>query len=1254
MSPPDGTLTAPGDQAIRNVLRHAPMPMLLVRYHDGMIVRLNQRCAEMFGVTADQAIGHKARDYFVDPRQFDAIPDLIDDDGRFADMELQLRIASGHEIWALAAGQMVRHGGESCLLIGLTDITGRKKTEQALARERALYAAVQENMDQGVLVVGADGAIVTHNRRFTEFYDVPVHALARGTTYADLIRYMAGRGEFGDLSGDEAIESFGGPALRGEAQRFEAERPGGRILEVRSNPLPVGGFVRTYTDITARKQAEAELVRQIAIVDSTLENVDQGISMVDADLNAVAFNERFLELLDLPPGMFEPGDPYEKFIRFNAERREYGPGDVEEQVRTRVELARKFEPHRFERTRPDGVTIEIRGNPVATGGFVTTYTDITARKQAEAAMLSVFESAPIPMVLTRGRRGEVVKMNERAAEMLGTTPEAAVGASSVDVFVDPRRAVQLSEILREQAHVHDFEAVIKLASGAKRQILISGQVLEYEGKTSVLAGYTDITERKEAEDKVRASEARLLSILETSPIGVGISIDGKTAFLNERQREILGWEEETSIGHSTKTIYADPGRRDELLQVVRDKGFIRDAEVLLRQPGGREVWTLATLHPIEYEGKNGIISWNYDITERKRIEATMTSVFESAPIPMVLSRGPRGEVIRINQRAADLQGLTVEEAIGHSAMDYFADPEEGARLLQIARETGRVDDFEYAIRTAAGERQALAAGQVIDYEGRPALLVGYYDITERTEAQKALADQLKFTEALLDTMPNPMFVKDAERNYVRFNRAYVEMFGVDRDKVIGKTEMALTHLPLEVRATYHEEDGELLRTGGSAHTETTRTVDGEEREMIYRRAVFELGDGVVGGIVGILVDISKHKQAERDLRVATQAAEAANQAKSEFLSSMSHELRTPMNAILGFSELMVTNDDEPLSEEQAESVREIRKGGRHLLALINDVLDLAKVETGKLNLSIEDVGLAGILDECVTFTEVLAEKRGIALVDRTAGRALPAVRADHTRSKQVLLNLLSNAVKYNRENGEVILECGDTGDGFARISVTDTGHGIAAEKQSQLFQPFSRLGAEFTDVEGTGFGLSISKNLVELMGGRIGADSIEGQGSTFWIELPLAAGAATAAGQHAVDAGAAPAPTADAAGQGNLILYIEDNPANLRLMERIVGRAPGLDLLTAPSAELGIELAEAHQPAIILMDINLPGIDGFAALERMRRSQKTNHIPVVALSANAMESDIKKGRAAGFRNYLTKPIQVDEVLAAIDEALGLR
>ena len=264
--------------------------------------------------------------------------------------------------------------------------------------------------------------------------------------------------------------------------------------------------------------------------------------MVDADLNAVAFNERFLELLDFSPGMFKPSDPYAKFIRYNAERGEYGPGDIEELVRSRVELTRKFEPHRLERTRPDGVTIEIRGNPVATGGFVTTYTDITARRQAEASMVSFFEPAPIPMALTRRSNGEIIMINRRGAELSGATVEELIGRHTSTSFVNPRDAKRLVEEARATGRIEDFEAPIRTRNGREIQVLAAGQVIDYEGAPALLVGY-------------------------------------------------------------------------------------------------------------------------YDITERKQTEGAMISVFESAPIPMVLTRGRSGEVLRINQRAAELQNVTVEEAV---------------------------------------------------------------------------------------------------------------------------------------------------------------------------------------------------------------------------------------------------------------------------------------------------------------------------------------------------------------------------------------------------------------------------------------------------------------------------------------------------------------------------------------------------------------------------------------------------------------
>ncbi|WP_157268294.1 hybrid sensor histidine kinase/response regulator [Azohydromonas aeria] len=383
----------------------------------------------------------------------------------------------------------------------------------------------------------------------------------------------------------------------------------------------------------------------------------------------------------------------------------------------------------------------------------------------------------------------------------------------------------------------------------------------------------------------------------------------------------------------------------------------------------------------------------------------------------------------------------------------------------------------------------------------------------------------------------------------------------------------------------------------------------------------------------------------RELAAASEAAQQANRAKSEFLSSMSHELRTPLNAIIGFGQLLAA-DNGAQPQRLKLFTEHIVGAGRHLLTLINEILNLAQIEAGRVSLSLEPVHAAEVLAECRTMVEALATRRGITLDFPTD--CADAVMADRTRLKQVLLNLLSNAVKYNRDAGAVTVACSRQEEARLRIAVRDTGAGLRPEQLSALFQPFNRLGQEGGPQEGTGIGLVVTKRLVELMAGSIGVESTPGVGSEFWVELPLATlQAAPAPGQEALSPGLAPAP-----GELATVLCVEDNPTNLQLVEAILLARPALRLLTARDGESGVALARAHQPQVILMDNHMPGMSGHEAQALLHRDPATAHIPVIALTADAMPEAVQQGLAAGYFRYLTKPVDPAELLAAIDAALA--
>jgi signal transduction histidine kinase/CheY-like chemotaxis protein len=419
-------------------------------------------------------------------------------------------------------------------------------------------------------------------------------------------------------------------------------------------------------------------------------------------------------------------------------------------------------------------------------------------------------------------------------------------------------------------------------------------------------------------------------------------------------------------------------------------------------------------------------------------------------------------------------------------------------------------------------------------------------------------------------------------------------------------------------------------------------------EVLGRRRTYALAlvDERTSELQRALEEGSRLEAAERQAR---ELAESANQSKSEFLSRMSHELRTPLNAVVGFAQLLELDD---LTDTQREEVAQILKGGRHLLDLINEVLDISRIESGRFSVSAEPVLAAEVLGETIDLMRPLADHHKIQILGDPSCAGPSFVLADRQRLKQVLLNLSANAIKYNRSGGTVVLSCEPVADRRLRINVADTGPGIRPEHLGLLFSPFERLGAERTDIEGTGLGLPLSRRLAEAMGGTLGVATELGQGSTFWVELPRVEGPVeryqrldAPSGDEANEAAAQP-------GQRPKVLYIEDNLSNLNLVERIFSQRGQVDLIVAMQGRLGLDLAREHRPALILLDLHLPDIGGDQVLEELRDDPATRTIPVVMISADATNGQIQRLVAAGARSYLTKPIDVRELLRLIDDTLG--
>ncbi|MDP8989152.1 MAG: PAS domain S-box protein [Acidobacteriota bacterium] len=688
------------------------------------------------------------------------------------------------------------------------------------------------------------------------------------------------------------------------------------------------------------------------------------------------------------------------------------------------------------------------------------------------------------------------------------------------------------------------------------------------------------------------------------------------------------------------------------------------------------------------DDRGGIIGYlliGTDNTARKQAEeallkagALQSAIFNSENFSSIAT-DEKGVIQLFNVGAERMLGYTAMEVVDKITPADISDPQEviaratalthelatpitpGFGALAFKASRGIEDIYELTYIRKDGSRFPAVVsvtalrddgGGIIGY-----LLIGT-DNTARKQVEaeqklldQRLRDQQFYTRSLIESNIDALMTTDPAGIITDVNKQMELLTGCTRDELIGAPFKNYFTDPDRAEA------GIKRVLSGSKVTDyelTARARDGKETVVSYNATTFHDRDRKLQGVFAAARDVTERKRFERtlqenniELERAKAASEKANLAKSDFLSSMSHELRSPLNAILGFAQL-ISSELPPPTASQTASIDQILHAGWYLLELINEILDLAQIESGKLALSLEPTSLAEVMAECEAMIEPQGQKRGIRMTFPDFDTPC-FIDADRTRVKQVLINLLSNAIKYNQPNGTVAVDCAMNTPERIRISVRDSGAGLPPDMLRQLFQPFNRLGQENSAEEGTGIGLVMSKRLVEMMGGLIGVESTVGSGSVFWFELNAAV-----APSLGIDRLESPgiAETRVASGAPlRTLLYVEDNPANLMLIEQLIARRPDMRLLSARDATLGIKLAREKQPAVILMDINLPGISGIEALKILRGDPSTAHIPVVALSANAMPRDVEKGLQVGFFRYLTKPIKVHEFMETMEVAL---
>lgn len=884
--------------------------------------------------------------------------------------------------------------------------------------------------------------------------------------------------------------------------------------------------------------------------------------------------------------------------------------------------------------------------------------------QSEAKYKAILDNAVDGIILIK-KNGIIEAFNIAAERIFGYQAQEVIGKNVSMLMPEPYRSQHdgyLTHYLN--SHIPKIIGTGREVQGLRKNGSIFPMRLAVSdiavGAEQLFSGMVhDMSEVHAAQEAVKSSGNLLRSMIDASPEPIFVkNLEGHYILLNQASASVIQRSIKEVLNKTDEDLFPAALAqeiRNLDLQVLVTQETVQIEENIPNREGVNRTYIVTKSPFYDANGHlSGIVTTAKDISERKQMEARLIE----SERRLILSQrfanigtwdwNLETDAFYWSDRIPLLLGYSTDHETPSFQRFINAVHPKDKRLVENAIQGCIYQNTEYNVKhRVIWEDESIhwlhQRGDVIrDESGKALRMLGLVqDITQFTEAQQMIAAKEARYRAIVDDQTELLCRFDLEGRLTFVNKAYAAYFNRPIQSLIG--QYFYTFLPPKDSALIKQVIQELTYENPvitNEHHVISGT--GELRWMQWtKRAIFDEDHHIIE-YQSFGIDTTDRKLAEENIQAAKEAADKANQAKSEFLSSMSHELRTPLNAILGFAQLLNQSRKDPLSEKQKKHIQHIIKAGKHLLDLINEILDLAKIEAGRVSLSIEKVDISHIVTECLTLVDALTSQNAIQLINLVPNTPV-FILADYMRLKQVLLNLLSNAIKYNKTQGSVTI-CTYIKPTQLECSIQDTGKGIPYDMQDKLFEPFWRLDPDQTEIEGTGIGLTITKKLVEHMNGQIWFESVPDQGSTFWIALPLANESmlSTNTIENSSES------TDDMTLLGALsILYIEDNPANILLMQEIFEEYPEYRLFCEKNAIDGIAQAKILQPDLIIMDINMPEMNGIEAVSQLKLIPETAHIPVIALSANVMEQTVQAGLKAGFLHYLPKPVDIQKLMNII-------